>query len=470
MLARNIESTSPFSSWPIFSAQPQSGRKVMMRKFIACFALLIFTWAATSLSAPGQNPRKVSRRPSEPPTQAQPEPTPPDQVETVKIDTSLVTIPVVVTDAGGLFVADLRQDEVNIFEDGVKQEVAFFATVSMPFQVILMLDTSASTEGKLRQIREAALAFLDQLKPADKVKVISFDNVVHDLNDFTSDRQILRSAINKTNSGQGTKLYDAFELALSNFRQLPGRKAIVLFTDGVDYHSDDSTFDGTLRGLDEEGVIVYPIRYDTRAQSERIAREQSGEGGLPTLDVIRRPAPGTTAPTFPSDDPDSGRTSSTRSRGILGLPSPDEIMRRQRRDDRREPNPDDGPLPPTRRDSRRPGSYPDPNDPRNDPTVGDPRRNDDSIGLMLNGLYSIADMYLKELAAKSGGRLLRADTLDSLPDAFAKIAAELRTQYSVGYYPTNKARDGLYRQVKVVISRKAAIIRARPGYRAPGVK
>jgi Ca-activated chloride channel family protein len=72
-----------------------------------------------------------------------------------------------------------------------------------------------------------------------------------------------------------------------------------------------------------------------------------------------------------------------------------------------------------------------------------------------------------QLANKSGGRLLRADTLASLPDAFAKIAAELRTQYAIGYYPSNKKRDGQYRKIKVISTRKDVVVRSRPGYRAP---
>ena len=70
------------------------------------------------------------------------------------------------------------------------------------------------------------------------------------------------------------------------------------------------------------------------------------------------------------------------------------------------------------------------------------------------------------IAEKSGGRLLRADKLDSLPAAFANIAAELRTQYLLGYYPTNAAHDGRYRKIKVSTSRKNIVVRARPGYSA----
>ena len=86
---------------------------------------------------------------------------------------------------------------------------------------------------------------------------------------------------------------------------------------------------------------------------------------------------------------------------------------------------------------------------------------------MLDMLYSTADSYLETLANKSGGKLLRADTLGSLPDAFAKIAAELRTQYLLGYYPINKVRDEHYRKIKVTSTRKSVFLRARPGYHAP---
>ena len=86
---------------------------------------------------------------------------------------------------------------------------------------------------------------------------------------------------------------------------------------------------------------------------------------------------------------------------------------------------------------------------------------------MLDQLYLKGDSYLIELANKSGGRVLRADTLGALPDAFAKIAAELRTQYAIGYYPTNKTRDGRYRKIKVKSTRNGVVLRARPGYRTP---
>ena len=409
-----------------------------------------------------QEPRRSPPAPPEP-TKEPGDSSDPQDIDTVKIDTNLVVVPVIATDRGGLYISDLQQSDFSLSEDGAKQEIAFFATVSAPFHVVLLLDTSASTQEKLGLIQRAAAAFVDQLQNADRVKVISFDDKVRDLNEFTNDRATVRTAIYKTRSGEGTKLYDAMELALNSIRQVRGRKAIVIFTDGVDYHSDSASFDGTLRYLDEEGVIVYPIRYDTRAETERIAREQAGQGPqLPTIGSIGRMPPGTTAPTFPGDSSTVPTTGTRNKTGPFGLPLPEEILRRRQGND---PNqnrlPSDG-IPPSSDPTRWPDS-------RNDPSSDrGPRPSDDSISHTLDPLYRTADSYLKELADKTGGRLVRADNLNLLPAAFAQIAGELRTQYSIGYYPLDKTLDERYRKIKVTSTRKNVIVRARPGYRPAG--
>ena len=424
---------------------------------------------------------KPQTQPTPPPVTPQPEPaTVPSpaeeqEIETVKTDTNLVTVPVIAVSREGDYIPDLRQEEFSIAEDGEQQQIAFFATVSAPFHVVLLLDTSASTEEKLSSIKRAAAAFVEQLQSGDRVKVISFDNDLRELCDFTNDRAVLSNAIYKTVSGKGTRLYDAFELALASIKPVQGRKAIVVFTDGVDFRSDEATYDSSLHGLDEEGVIVYPIRYDTRAESERIARAAVEDStGLPTIDTIRRNPGGGTAPTFPSDGVDPVPSAGQHKTGPFGLPTADEILRgRRQRDPNGDPYPNPDPLPPTGpngRPDRNPGDI---GIGRPDMRVTLPsrrvnRREDDSISLMLDNLYLKADSYLLELATKSGGRVLRADTLESLPDAFSKIAAELRTQYAISYYPANKTRDGQYRKIKVTTTRKNVVLRAKPGYRAPG--
>ncbi|MGQ0761588.1 MAG: VWA domain-containing protein [Acidobacteriota bacterium] len=377
-------------------------------------------------------------------------------LETVKVDTNLVTVPVIASSRTGRYIADLVKEEFKISEDGVAQEIAFLATVNAPFSVVLLLDTSGSTKEKLPLIQRAAIAFVEQLSSADKVKVISFDDSVRDWNEFTSDKAVIRKAILQITSGEGTKVYDAVERALNNLRPVSGRRAIVVFTDGVDWHSDrGGSYEGTLRNLDESGVIIYPIRFDTRAETEAIARRQAGEQtgiGLPTSDVIRQQ--GTTPSTFPSEDP----ASDPNRRGQGKSPLEMILSRPVRR-----------PVP-TQTPQGSPPDFPDASGGRRPPIDPGPTRGgrptpDDSIKGMLDQAYFMADSYLKELADRSGGQVHRADTLAMLPQAFAAIAAELRTQYSLGYYPTNREKDGKYRKIQVKTTRKDVAIRARPGYR-----
>ena len=392
---------------------------------------------------------------------------PQDQdVEKLTIDTNLVTVPVIASSRTGTYIADLKKEEFKINEDGTPQEIAFLASVNVPFHVVLMLDTSNSTESTLPQIQRAAITFLEQLAPNDKVKVISFDGELHDWNDFTNDKAILRAAILKTKTADNTRVYDAVQLALNQLRPIQQRRAIVIFTDGVDWHSESSDFDSTMRDLDESGVIVYPIRFDTRAFTEALARKQDAATNgseLPTSSILRRPTSGTPT-TFPGDDPSPVPT---QKRSSLPLPDPRGIFGRRTQmpptTSPTDPFPDTQP-PPDRRNPNEPNRTPDPG------TIRDTKPKDDSISGMLNNLYLMADSYLGELADRSGGQLYRADTVGSLPQAFAAIAAELRTQYLLGYYPTNKAHDGSYRKIQVKTSRQDIAVRARPGYRAKTVE
>jgi VWFA-related protein len=432
----------------------------LIRRFQLRLFLLLVICLTTAPFVSAQTKRTQPKAPRPAPAQ-QPTPTPSpvdrEQVETVKIDTNLVMVPLAATAADGRNVPALRRDEFTVTEDGVKQQIALFATTRLPVNVVLLLDTSASTKDKLALMQAAAVAFVEKLETSDRVKVISFDSKVHELSAFSSDRGTLKAAIAKTTSGEGTKLYDAVDLALSSLRKLDGRKAIVLFSDGVDWHSDQASDYGTLRWLEEEGVVVYPIRYNTRAEAERIARRGDGEVDgreLPTIDVIQK-AKGGTQPTFPGDDdpregPPVGQPPAT---GPLGLPSAAEIMRRSRG----VPRPGDPSSTPTVGASRRPKDEP----PRRGRHGGDP------VTELMDRLYLVADKYLKDLADKSGGTVLRVDDLSTLPDAFAKVAAELQTQYIIGYYPTNKTHDGEYRNIDVTTSHSQVVIRARPGYRAP---
>ena len=127
----------------------------------------------------------------------------PDLEDEVKVDTTLVTIPVSVFDRNGLYIPNLKQSDFKVFEDGKEQEIAYFGTSDRPFTVILLIDTSPSTEYKIDEIRAAAVAFVDQLKPQDRVMVIEFDANVNVLTEATSDRQLIYKGIRKADFGGG---------------------------------------------------------------------------------------------------------------------------------------------------------------------------------------------------------------------------------------------------------------------------
>ena len=169
---------------------PASRRAVLITLLVALALPVAFAQTKPANQKP--NPPKPS------PTQPDNPPEEPQDIETLKTDTDLVTVPLIATDQSGIYITDLRQEEFTIAEDGVPQQLAFFGKVAAPFHVVLMLDTSSSTQDKLKQIQQAAFTFVQQLQPADRVKVISFDDKVKDLNQFTSDREALRAAIYST--------------------------------------------------------------------------------------------------------------------------------------------------------------------------------------------------------------------------------------------------------------------------------
>lgn len=182
----------------------------------------------------------------------------------LRVSTTLVSVPVSVLDRNGKYVPNLRKEDFHIYEEGQEQDVAYFASVEKPFTVALVIDTSGSTLSKLSEIHDAAIAFVNQLRPEDTVMVVSFNDRVRLLCEPTNDRYVIESAIRRAEPGDGTKLYDAVDFVINErFNRIKGRKAIVLFTDGVDTTSRRATYESTTRDAEELDALIYPILYDT---------------------------------------------------------------------------------------------------------------------------------------------------------------------------------------------------------------
>jgi VWFA-related protein len=207
-----------------------------------------------------------------------PLPTPPpqsggDDSEVIKVETNLITMPVSVLDREGRFVSGLQQKDFQIFENGIEQKVDYFQSVEQPFTVVLMIDVSPSTAFRIDEIHEAAVTFVNQLRPDDRVMVVSFDDRTRVLCRPTNDKRVLQNAIYQAQFGDGTSLYEAVDQVVNReLSQIQGRKAVVLFTDGVDTTSRRATYDGTLADVEEIDALFYPIRYNTQ-------RDAFGGGG-----------------------------------------------------------------------------------------------------------------------------------------------------------------------------------------------
>lgn len=427
-----------------------------MKKFsvlaLSCLAVVVFAQAIFAQTRPrrvGQTPPRQSAppvsqpaqsgdstdqvtRPTRPPVlggatrdpnEQKPEAAPqkdsgPEELgegDILRVDTTLVSIPVSVMDRDGKFIPDLRKEDFHIWEDGVEQQVAYFASTEKPFTVALVIDTSGSTKNKLEEIQNAAIAFVEQLRTDDRVMIVAFNDRIRVLSEPTSDRNMLRDAIRQTEPGSGTRLYDAVDLVINQyFNRVDGRKAIVLFTDGVDTTSERADYESTVRDAEELDALIYPVEFDTYSDMAggwpggRRSRRGGGSGGGSIFDDI--------VGIILGDDPNSNGGGNSPGGG---------------------------------------GNYP---NGRN----GNRRRGGGGSGTTREE-YEVGDQYLHELARVSGARLYNAEQ-QNLDSAFRSVAEELRRQYSLGYYPKKKPATGERRGIKVRVDRPELVVRTRDSY------
>jgi VWFA-related protein len=207
----------------------------------------------------------------------------PDDDEVISVETNLVTTPVSVLDRQGRFIPNLKKKDFKIYDNGVLQEVTYFQSQEQPFTVILLIDVSPSTKYKIDEIHYAAVTFVNQLRPNDKVMVVAFDSRVRALTEEpTSDKQKIYSAIYKANFGSGTSLYDAVAVVTDlDIIKVTGRKAVVIFTDGVDTTSRSANFESSLAGVQEVDALIYPIRYDTQTNTGIVSTTTGAATQLP---------------------------------------------------------------------------------------------------------------------------------------------------------------------------------------------
>jgi Ca-activated chloride channel homolog len=179
----------------------------------------------------------------------------------LKVNVDLVVLNLTVMDENGANITSLKQEDFSIYEDEVKQEISTFLPVESPFNLVLVLDTSISTRTSLPLIKKAASNFTDQLRPTDRIAIAEINFLVRQAQDFTSDRKILKKAIQRlmTYSSGGSKIYDGIAEAVRQLQKTGvGRKAVIILSDGME-NSSRIKFEELRRLLAQADAVLYPI-------------------------------------------------------------------------------------------------------------------------------------------------------------------------------------------------------------------
>ncbi|HSQ23650.1 MAG TPA: VWA domain-containing protein, partial [Pyrinomonadaceae bacterium] len=355
---------------------------------IGLFAMLLVSLGAAKSQSPQTNrqqrPRTVgANKNTAPPTQ--PGNTSAEEVgegDVVRVETQLVSVPAVVTDKGGHPISTLKMENFAVLEDGKAQTLTNFATTEAPFEIALLLDTSGSTRQELGLIRDAANEFLSALRPGDRVAIVGFNNstgangpmaTVDVLSPLTDKRVVLRNAIATLGTSNGTPFYDALaRVADEVFRNPPTDdfrgRRAVVALTDGVDSSSNSDFTEASAKIARTGVATYFIQVSTEDYVEDRLLKDCQDDGRLTLSAKQL----------------------ERFRRLF-VPSA------QKED---------------YQDFCRLGQF---------------ERMDIS-----RRLYNLARQEMNELARGSGGRNFAAATLQEARGAFAQVANEIGTQYSLG--------------------------------------
>jgi len=398
-------------------------------KLIGCFVCALL-WLAPLAAQQDQQPANQQQRPRKvgsTSTNANASPTDQQQKssaeevsegDVVRVETQLVTVPAVVTDRNGHPLTDLRAENFVVLEDGKAERLTNFATTETPFEIALLLDTSGSTREELGLIRDAANAFINALRSGDRVAVVAFNNapgngapkaMVELLAPVTDDRKVLRRAIENLGTSNGTPFYDALGRIADQIFRDPPRPEIrgrraVVALTDGVDSTSDSGYEEARAKLLHAGVASYFIQVSTEDYVEDRLLKDCQDDGRLTLSAKQL----------------------ERFRQLF-------VPTAQKED---------------YQDFCRMGQF---------------ERMDIS-----RKLYNLARREMNEMARASGGKNFAAASLGEARAALAQVANEIGTQYSLGYYPSNKTRDGRFRQIKVELRGvKDASVRARDGYYAP---
>jgi Ca-activated chloride channel family protein len=225
------------------------------------------------------------------------------QQATFKSGTSVVAVLSTVTDGQGRLIPNLEREEFTILDNGKPQDITFFQNETQPFTVVVMLDFSASMTANLDLLKAATEQFVLRMLPDDKGQVGAFSDKIEFSGTFTSDRDDLIGALKDLQFGNPTRLYDAIDASIDMLENVPGRKIVVVFTDGDDTASRRGQGDVLQKARLKE-VMVYAIGLESeffngvrlqRTRPDRGLRRLADETGGGYFELKKTDA---LAPTF----------------------------------------------------------------------------------------------------------------------------------------------------------------------------
>lgn len=210
-----------------------------------------------------------------------------EEAQVIRISSDLVSMNVSVynnklkTQVGGL-----RQEDFTVFEDGQAETISFFATTDVPFDLVLLIDLSGSTQGKRQLIQLTTMRFVAAARPSDRLAIVTFSDAAEVISPLTTDHEKLLLSIARIDGLGGSNVWDALKFTLDQVvgpKTLDRRRAVVFMTDGVDNalvgsmapvpQGSKISFANLLESVRRTDALVIPIYLDTEGESGRFKRE-----------------------------------------------------------------------------------------------------------------------------------------------------------------------------------------------------
>src|SRR6185503_18373014 len=193
----------------------------------------------------------------------------------------IIHLAVSVMDARNRYITGLNERDFAVFEDGVRQDLTLFNHDDIPISMVLMIDTSASMDEKLKEAQDAALRLVRTMRPQDKTRIMQFNDRPTTLQEFTTDLPLLESAVRKTEASGPTYLHNALYVALKDLAKEKKagelrRRAVVMLSDGEDTGSlvtDEQVLE--LARLTEISIYSISLRSNRGSDRNRMSFSQA---------------------------------------------------------------------------------------------------------------------------------------------------------------------------------------------------